>query len=44
MWSVAGSQAGFPYAAVLMGITSAGYPMTAKKADGVSGASLLEGL
>lgn len=25
MWSVASSQAGFSYAAVLMGITSAGY-------------------
>lgn len=42
MWHVA--QAGFPYAAMLMGITGAGYLITAKKADGVSGASPLEEL
>lgn len=44
MWHVASSQAGFPYAAMLMGITGAGYLITAKKADGVSGASPLEEL
>lgn len=37
-----GSWAGLSYAAVLMGITRAGYLLTAKKADGLSGASPLE--
>lgn len=36
MWSVASSEAGFPYAAMLLVITSTGYLPKAKKPDGVS--------